>query len=60
MDQEMAGGLIDTVPSVSEWENPELRPFIEKYLKGRADVPTEYRLRLFRLLQDMTTYGTAC
>jgi 4-hydroxybutyryl-CoA dehydratase/vinylacetyl-CoA-Delta-isomerase len=58
--QEIAGGLIDTVPSVSDWENSELRPFIEKYLKGRADVPTEYRLRLFRLLQDMTTYGTAC
>jgi len=57
---EIAGGLIDTVPSVSDWENPELHPFLDKYLKGRADVPTDYRLQLFRLLQDMTTYGTAC
>jgi 4-hydroxybutyryl-CoA dehydratase/vinylacetyl-CoA-Delta-isomerase len=60
MVQEIAGGLIDTVPSVSDWENPELRPFIDKYLKGKADVPTDYRLRLFRVLQDLTTYGTAC
>ena len=58
--QEIAGGLVDTVPSVSDWENPELHPFIDKYLKGRSDIPTEYRLRLFRLLQDLTTYGTAC
>ncbi len=60
MVQEIAGGLIDTVPSISDWRNPELQPFLEKYLKGKADVPTEYRLRLFRLLQDLTTYGIAC
>ena len=58
--QEIAGGLVDTVPSISDWENPELQPFLDKYLKGRADVPTDHRLRLFRVLQDLTTYGTAC
>jgi len=58
--QEIAGGLIDTVPSVSDWDNPELNPMLDKYLKGRAEVPTEHRLRLFRLLQDLTTYGIAC
>lgn len=60
MVQEIAGGLIDTVPSVSDWNNAELRPVIDKYLKGKANVPTEHRLNLFRLLQDLTTYGTAC
>lgn len=58
--QEIAGGLVDTVPSVSDWENPRLRPFIDKYLRGTANIPTDHRLRLFRLLQDLTTYGTAC
>ncbi len=58
--QEIAGGLIDTVPSVSDCNNPELSSFIDKYLRGKADIPTEYRLKLFRMLQDMTTYGTAC
>ena len=60
MVQEIAGGLIDTVPSVSDCTNPELCAFIDKYLKGRADISTDDRLKLFRLLQDMTTYGTAC
>ncbi len=58
--QEIAGGLIDTVPSVSDCTNPELAPVIDKYLKGKADFSTEDRLQLFRVLQDMTTYGTAC
>lgn len=57
---EIAGGLVDTVPSQSDWDNQELQPWIDKYLKGKADVPTEHRLRLFRLLQDMTVYGCGC
>ena len=60
MVQEIAGGLIDTVPSVSDCENPELSGFIDKYLKGKADIATEDRLKVFRMLQDMTTFGTAC
>jgi 4-hydroxybutyryl-CoA dehydratase/vinylacetyl-CoA-Delta-isomerase len=60
MVQEIAGGLIDTVPSVSDCENPELSGFIDKYLKGKADVSTDDRLKVFRMLQDMTTFGTVC
>jgi aromatic ring hydroxylase len=37
-----------------DWINPEEQPFIEKYLSGKAGVPTEYRLKAIRLLLDIT------
>ena len=30
------------------------RALLEKYLKGRADVPTENRVRILRLIENMT------
>ena len=30
-----------TQPSEADYRNPELKPYIEKYLKGVASVPTE-------------------
>ena len=35
--------------------NPEERPLIDKYLAGKAGIPTEHRLRLIRMIKDMTT-----
>lgn len=52
--QDIAGGLAITAPTERDWNNPEIRPYIKKYLAGKKDVPTEYRLRLFKLIQDMT------
>ena len=34
--------------------NPETHSLLEKYLGGKASVPTEYRLRVARLLKDLT------
>jgi 4-hydroxybutyryl-CoA dehydratase/vinylacetyl-CoA-Delta-isomerase len=52
--QDLAGGLVVTMPSEKEFRHPELGPIIEKYLKGRAEISTEDRMRILRLIENMT------
>jgi 4-hydroxybutyryl-CoA dehydratase/vinylacetyl-CoA-Delta-isomerase len=52
--QDLAGGLVVTLPSEQEYRHPELHAVLEKYLKGRADVPTVDRMRILRLIENMT------
>ena len=52
--QDLAGGLVVTMPSEKEFRHPELGPLIEKYLKGRAEISTEDRMRILRLIENMT------
>jgi 4-hydroxybutyryl-CoA dehydratase/vinylacetyl-CoA-Delta-isomerase len=54
MLQEIAGGVITTMPAETEYLNEATRGYIEKYFKGRKGVPTEDRLKLLYLIQDMT------
>lgn len=52
--QDLAGGLMVTLPSQSDFEHDIAGPLLEKYFKGRADVPVEYRVRMLRLIENMT------
>ncbi|MCL6649599.1 MAG: 4-hydroxybutyryl-CoA dehydratase [Chloroflexi bacterium] len=52
--QDIAGALVATMPSEGDLTNPETGPVLRKYLKGRAGVPVEHRVRLFRLIENMT------
>jgi 4-hydroxybutyryl-CoA dehydratase / vinylacetyl-CoA-Delta-isomerase len=52
--QDLAGGLMVTMPSEKEFRHPELGAIIEKYLKGRAEISTEDRMRILRLIENMT------
>jgi 4-hydroxybutyryl-CoA dehydratase/vinylacetyl-CoA-Delta-isomerase len=52
--QDLAGGLVVTLPSEHDYRHAELGPLLEKYLKGREDVPTEHRIRILRLIENMT------
>jgi len=52
--EDLAGGLLATCPSEKDFASPEVGPLLEKYLKGRADVPTENRVRMLRLIENMT------
>jgi 4-hydroxybutyryl-CoA dehydratase/vinylacetyl-CoA-Delta-isomerase len=44
--QDLAGGLVVTLPSEKELANPKTGDLLRKYLKGRADVPAETRMRV--------------
>jgi 4-hydroxybutyryl-CoA dehydratase / vinylacetyl-CoA-Delta-isomerase len=52
--QDLAGGLVVTLPSERDYHHADLGPLLEKYLKGRDDVPTEHRIRILRLIENMT------
>ena len=51
---DICGGIADTMPTFSDWNNPETKPLMEKYLGGKHDVPTEHRLKAVRLLKEVT------
>jgi 4-hydroxybutyryl-CoA dehydratase/vinylacetyl-CoA-Delta-isomerase len=52
--QDLAGGLVATLPSEKDFRNPETGPLLEKYLRGRPGVRTEDRMRMLRLIENMT------
>lgn len=52
--QDLAGGLVVTMPSERDYRHEVIGPLLEKYLQGRPDVPTEYRMRILRLIENMT------
>lgn len=56
--QDLAGGLMVTLPSEADYRNPELKPILDKYLQGVDGVPTEDRMRILRLIENLTM-GTA-
>ena len=52
--QDIAGGLMVTMPSERDFRSPETGPLLEKYLKGRKGVSTENPVRILRLIENMT------
>jgi 4-hydroxybutyryl-CoA dehydratase/vinylacetyl-CoA-Delta-isomerase len=56
--QDIAGGLMVTLPSEKDLEAPATKKWVEKYFKTRSDVPTEHRMRILRLIENLTL-GTA-
>jgi 4-hydroxybutyryl-CoA dehydratase/vinylacetyl-CoA-Delta-isomerase len=50
---EIAGGMVADLPSDKDMINPEIGPLLKKYLKGVDNVPTEDRVRLFRLIEKL-------
>jgi len=52
--QDIAGGLMVTMPSEKDFRSPDTGPLLEKYLRGRKGVSTENRMRILRLIENMT------
>lgn len=52
--QDLAGGLMVTLPSEQDLNAPVVGDLIRKYLQGRADIPTEDRMRILRLIENLT------
>ena len=52
--QDLAGGLVATMPSEKDLKHPELGRIIKKYLKTKPDLDPEDRIRILRLIENMT------
>lgn len=52
--QDLAGGLMVTMPSEQDLRNDEVGPLIRKFLVGRENMPIEDRMRILRLIENMT------
>ncbi|MBE5973434.1 MAG: 4-hydroxybutyryl-CoA dehydratase [Paenibacillaceae bacterium] len=56
--EDIAGGLMVTAPSEKDLNDPVVGGYVDKYLKGIEGVSTENRLRILRLIENLTL-GTA-
>ncbi len=52
--QDIAGALVVTAPSEGDLLGKDTGKFVRKYMVGRDDVPAEDRLRLFKMIRDLT------
>ena len=57
--EDIAGGLMVTMPSEKDLKDPKTGPYIDKYLKGVASVSTENRMRILRLIENITLGSAA-
>ncbi|MCT4594115.1 MAG: 4-hydroxyphenylacetate 3-hydroxylase family protein [Anaeromicrobium sp.] len=57
--EDIAGGLMVTMPSEKDFKHPEIGHICEKYFKGVDSVPTEHRMRVLRLIENMTLGSAA-
>jgi 4-hydroxybutyryl-CoA dehydratase / vinylacetyl-CoA-Delta-isomerase len=56
--QDIAGGLMVTLPSEKDLRSPDTGKWIRKYFKANPGVDTEDRMRILRLIENLTL-GTA-
>jgi 4-hydroxybutyryl-CoA dehydratase / vinylacetyl-CoA-Delta-isomerase len=56
--QDIAGGLMVTLPSEQDLTSPETGKWLEKYYTAACDAPAVNRMRVLRLIENMTL-GTA-
>jgi 4-hydroxybutyryl-CoA dehydratase / vinylacetyl-CoA-Delta-isomerase len=52
--QDIAGGLMVTLPSEADFRSPETGPLMQKYYRAKSGVATEDRMRILRLIEAMT------
>jgi len=59
--QEVAGGIMVTMPSEKDLNDPTVGKYVAKYLKGVEGVPVEHRIRILRLIENIALgMGAVC
>jgi 4-hydroxybutyryl-CoA dehydratase / vinylacetyl-CoA-Delta-isomerase len=48
-----------TMASERDLKHPEIGKYVEKYLRGTASTPTEHRMRILRLIENITLGAAA-
>jgi len=52
--QDLAGGLVGSMPSGIDFNEGEMSDDLKKYLKGKEDINAEDRVKILRLIENMT------
>jgi 4-hydroxybutyryl-CoA dehydratase/vinylacetyl-CoA-Delta-isomerase len=52
--EDIAGGLMVSQPSEKDFRSEKIGHYVEKYLRGVDSVPTENRMRIMRLIENLT------
>lgn len=60
IEQSITSGLIYLNSSARDFENPNLRPYLDRYVRGSNGAGAEYRVKLLKLLWDAigTEFGS--
>jgi 4-hydroxybutyryl-CoA dehydratase/vinylacetyl-CoA-Delta-isomerase len=52
--QDLAGGLVGSMPSGIDFNEGTMSEDLKKYLKGKKDINSEDRIKILRLIENMT------
>lgn len=52
--QDLAGGLVCTLPAAKDLDNPVTGDLLRKYLRGAGGIEAETRMRVLRLIEHLT------
>jgi 4-hydroxybutyryl-CoA dehydratase/vinylacetyl-CoA-Delta-isomerase len=50
---DITGGILGTMVSEKDLKSPEIGKYVEKYMRGLPEVPTEHKMRLIFLIQNI-------
>jgi 4-hydroxybutyryl-CoA dehydratase/vinylacetyl-CoA-Delta-isomerase len=53
--QDITGGIAATAFSSADYDNPQIRPLLDKYFVGKKGVPTEHRIRAIKMAKDLSS-----
>lgn len=48
---DIVGGVVCTAPTGKDFDNPDIARYVDKYFKGKADISTQDRIRIVRLIE---------
>jgi 4-hydroxybutyryl-CoA dehydratase / vinylacetyl-CoA-Delta-isomerase len=57
--EDIAGGLMVTMPSQADFDSEEIGSYCHKYFKGNGKVSTENRMRILRFIENMCLGSSA-
>ncbi|GAB4346689.1 MAG: 4-hydroxyphenylacetate 3-hydroxylase N-terminal domain-containing protein [Candidatus Abyssubacteria bacterium] len=51
--QDISGGIITTMPTYQDWQNPDIHDYLEYYLGANPEYTTEERMKVVQLTHDL-------
>jgi len=49
--EDLCGGIFNTTPTYKDYQNPDIKDYIEKYMGGKKGIPTLDRLKIVQALR---------